>query len=365
MKNLFQNLTAAALILFFSLVGVAMGATTPLQVIGSAMAGYGAVGTLAQFVSLPQYSLAVVIPVEKINQDIRAAIYPDGSWLLRSRDESNDIAEVNGVGVVVRKHENSTSKVFKNNYSGNIQVLDSALEIDQYSIYNLKVQPYKLTRADEMSNPQHRATLVASKAGDLAMKIEKQTLVNWTDGLASTRILRTTGTAGTAFLTNGASGNRKLVTYQDIVNMRLRLDQDNLPGNSPVILLMTRAMLNEAEKEYYANMLNGGTMSDFKAWVQNQLGIEILFVNHFKEVAFKSDGTGPKTLNDTFEYSAATGDHAFAIMYQENLVGRAQGPVVTDVIKAHYGTEMSHETSFGAARVRKDARGVVALVQTT
>lgn len=365
MKNLFNIASTLALVLFYALVGVAFGASTPLQVLGAALTGYGAVSAAMPFVSLPKYSLAVIVSPERVSQEIREQMFPDGSWWLRSRDESDDIAQVGGVGVVVRKHENSSSTVYKNNFSANIPVVNSSLEIDQYPILNLKVQPYKLTRADEMSNPQHRAKLFASKAGDLALKIEKQTLVNWTDGLTADRILRTSGAAGVAYHPNGATGDRKLVKYQDLVNMRLRLDDDNLNGNAPVILLISPAMLNEAEREYYANELNGGTMSSFKSWVQEQLRCEILFVNHFKELAFKSDGTGPKTLNDTFGYSTATGDHAFALMYQENLVGRAQGPVVTDIIKAHYGNEMSHETSFGAARVRKDARGVVALVQTT
>lgn len=220
------------------------------------------------------------------------------------------------------------------------------------------------TLVEELDQVQMSYDKMASVTRNMILNIKEgvadDILYAWRTENTGNNIL-TTGASEAANLP-GATGNRKKITFADIVAAASRLDAHKVPVNGRVLMLpsvMYNTLLLDADvKENFNSKL-----ADLNKGI---LGEIVGFTVMRRSVVLRYTAAGAAKLPSA--NTAATDSHA-ALAWHPAFVGRSLGNIKVyadnQVRPEYYGRVISSQLQAGGKKVYTDGKGVVAIVQGT
>ena len=301
----------------------------------------------------------------KFSQELQRELFPDNAFYKKSISET-------GIGIDVE-----TVQIPQAAAAGDVGVgvpgtlpltiTERTDDIKSYSVQQLyMLEPQLVSDENEIvTNYNKRQDMqramgmaINSKAADIAA-------TEWGSNL---NIVRTTDTAVRATQIVGATGNRKRIKYDDLVNIQTEMNRMNAPVGKWYGLL-TPAMvsdiflldkLTDMDKTQLALIRTGeiGIIFgiSFMMRINSQLGHAGVFYDNTATPVKKALGA-----------AVVATDNAAGIVWHERLVRHAEGHAKTyiDRDKPEYlGTVINSKVRFGATYNRTDEVGIIALVET-
>lgn len=237
-----------------------------------------------------------------------------------------------------------------------------------YNLNEYTIDPILLTNLEEIQiSYNKRSSVLFNIMEALRYTVATQTLYSWAPS-GSSRQVRTSGSTSTYNLPHStATGNRKMLTIADLTAAKLILDKDNVPKTGRVLLIPDYMfdidLLNisgvNAAYSFGQPVLPNGVVARI-------LGFDI----YTRPDVLVYDNTGTpviKAINgDGSLTSAATTDNGAAIAYHPSFVAKAMGEIkmfYRENDPTYYGNILSGLMMHGAAKLRTDQKGVVAIIQ--
>lgn len=299
-------------------------------------------------------------------KDLVASIFPDGSWMTRSR---NDSQYVNGKKVE-RSNVSGKPKVRRNKVNLKIDATRRTLTADDYSIHEFATDPEALVFTEEsLSNSQMRANALSEHRDSLNEDIGHFLKSEWAAEDAET-IVRTSGAARAA-AAKGATGTRNTITYEDFLAAFQRfLEWDLMPDSLLIPANMYVDMLKI--QEFINNDHNaGGVIPTGK--VGSILGMDVFATSlgvHYdnagtpavQQLVPEDDGSA-----NGLTFAGGASSNLGILMWDSKLVTRAKGNAkvfITPDDAETQSTLMSANCIAGGSKYRKDKKGVISIVET-
>lgn len=303
----------------------------------------------------------------KFSKELQKVLFPDNSFYKSSRMEG-------GIGPDVTKVEIPISGLIPSAKSGDpatlpLQVTEREDDVKEYPVEQVYVPPVLVRRENEIvTNYGKRQDVISQFAEQINTRVADIAAVEWGSAGGSDFIHQTTGTTNRPTSLIGGTGNRKRVTYDDLVAVRTLFNKMNLPAGGGMYALWTPDMLEDLflidkltdqDKVQIANVRNGqvGTIFGFQSKMRwNDL-------KGSNGLVYSSDASVKRTID---EANQAT-DNAAALFWHSAMVRHAEGNAKTiisrDVPGYLGGTIIEAVVRFGATQSRKDGKGVVSLVE--
>lgn len=229
----------------------------------------------------------------------------------------------------------------------------------EYTLNELTTDPICIPHAETVELSYDKRNSVISQ--DRAQIIENasvQMLYNWSPD--SNHFVRTSGTKTVTAYTKDATGNRKALVKDDVLNLMTKFNADNIPQEDRYLLL---------DAYMYAQLLNDLTEGDQRAFFASanaQKGIlgQLFSFNVMQRsqvLRYAAGGTLTK-----WNVSGAATDNAAGLAWHMNSLSRALGEVkmFDDMDNPlYYGDIYSFLIRVGGTIRRNDKKGVYALVQ--
>lgn len=233
--------------------------------------------------------------------------------------------------------------------------LASAYELDEYVTTPELIED----RTETETAYNKRNSAVIDHAAALNEAIADHMAYLW-GATSSGAIVRTTGDNRTA-IASGATGTRKMITLDDILNLRRALDNQKVPEQGRILLLPS---------EMYNDLL---TIDKFLSAEYNQTGKlpegvanKIFGFNIYKRQGTLSYTNAATPVKRDPTASALATANAAALAWHPKFVCRALGSVkvFTDIDNpTEFGSIRSTLARAGGSHIYNDGRGVVSLVE--
>lgn len=211
-----------------------------------------------------------------------------------------------------------------------------------------------------------RASVLSAHLKKMRNVIGNNVLYSWAPSGAATQV-RTTGTAVGTALAPSATGTRKKIKMDDLYNAAAILDAQNLNPSDDRYLILPSSMywqlVSDTEVRKY---LEFGSASASTGVVPMIAGLKIL--KRSTVVVFDNTGTPViKSVNDEGTPSSpATTDNLGALVVSESYVTKAMGAIEVyeeNQSPTWYGDIISTTVAHGAAKMRTNQEGIVAIIQ--
>lgn len=235
-------------------------------------------------------------------------------------------------------------------------------DITSYAVDMYATEPDVVTDVNQaVLSYNKRAAILEDHQNVLNTRIADELAFLWGPTLAA-NILRTTGTGNTGTLLTGATGLRKEITYQDIINAATLMDRMNVPDDGNRRVLLTADQIGEIKKidqfrDYDKSGMTGQLASGAVGLIQ---GFQIF--KRSRGLAYNVGATAKKAVGSV----VATTDNQAALFWHPSFVRRAEGNVQVyyEAKKVGYQGDMFNAALRGGGCIaRLDQVGVVALVQ--
>lgn len=230
----------------------------------------------------------------------------------------------------------------------------------EYDLAEFTSDPTLITDIDAIEvSYDKRQSVLRQHVGQLNNKMAEW-IAYWWGATAAGNIVRTTGDSRATFV-SGATGNRKEVTLDDIINAKRVLDNMNVPREGRVLVLpaeMYNDLLGDA-KVLSAEYNQMGRLPD---GVVNRLFGFDLFVRS-SVLTYTNAGTPVRREPGAVALTTA---NAAILAFHRDFVRRALGAVkvYADEDKPeYYGSIFSTMARAGASKAYSDETGVVAIVE--
>jgi hypothetical protein len=234
-----------------------------------------------------------------------------------------------------------------------------------YNLHVYDTAPQVIKNIDQIQTAyDRRSAILETHTMELRDRLATDLLVDWTLDLPASNIVRTSGVAALGTAT-GATGNRKIVTRDDIADLARIMDNQKIPRTGRV-LVMSPDMYYQLFKD--TSLINVQVMGQVSV-PDNTLppihGFAIMVRGDLP--VFSNAGTpAVKGLNDKGLYTSASSDNLACIAWHRSFVSKAQGQIETFFTvgdAAYKGDIFSAQVIFGGSRLRLDSKGILALVQ--
>jgi hypothetical protein len=218
-----------------------------------------------------------------------------------------------------------------------------------------------------------RASVLGAYLRKMKNVLGNNTLYAWAPTLVGSQVV-TTGTATAKALAPSATGTRKAPLLEDFFACRSILGMQNLNPADTIYGIVPENM--------YWELLNDTKITKHLEWGDNPVaptgkvpmiaGIKLIrrstVVVYDNAFSVGVTPAGLKTVNDegTPSSPAATDNQAILVI-SESYVSKAMGAVevfANDKVAEHFGDILSTYVVHGAAKLRTNQEGVVALIQT-
>ena len=196
----------------------------------------------------------------------------------------------------------------------------------------------------------------------LASRAINPALGNASSATPAAAVIRTSGSNIVAHLT-GATGNRKMFTYADLLSAKKTLDTQKIVKTGRYALLtpdMIQQLLLDPALQGFRNTAVVDNVNG--AFNQKIAGFTIL--ERVKTAIYDNSAT---PVVKAVGAAASTADNDCVMCWQENCVENAQGSIDFFEIQKSalsYGNIYSTELFAGGTKRRKDGKGIIAIVQT-
>ncbi len=288
--------------------------------------------------------------------DIAEAIFPDNSLIRLAIDDSQFI-----YGKKVQLPQSGAlPTVTKNQTTYPLTVAKRVDTLIEYDIdeYSTNLTPISWT--EKMVAPYDKGgSVTRDHIGILQTAVCEGVIHNWSP-IATGNIVRTTGDARAASAPS-ATGNRKKATRQDIINLRLKMDKDNIPTEGRNLALGAEMFHDLLSDTNLLNLFLMGEALQATARLQMVLGFNII------QRSVVSRYTAALTRKD-YNVAGATTDHSGALAWHPNFVRVAINgvkPFMNPDQAAYQADLFSALALAGSAKRYSNGLGCYALVEDT
>lgn len=322
----------------------------------------GAGGVLSLFGGATSGALNMGLQVEIWHKSIIGNLFADNSFLSKAfnADEyvTGSLVHIPNAGRPSRTEKNRTNvpAAAKKREDKDVEYKMNEFTTDPIYIPNIETVELSYNKR-ESAISEDRAVLHETVANDI--------LLSWSPTKASS-ILKTSGSAIATHL-NGSTGFRKAITVADVFRVMTLFNDKNVPQEGRYALL---------DAHMYSQLLNSMTDKDALAFhaaadVKNGIVGKLATFNFMlrsKSLIYKADGTPLEWMVDdeddpqTFDAT----DNAGALFWYEKNVCRSIGEIKvfgSEDNPLYYGDIYSFLLRAGGTIMRKDGKGVIALVQ--
>lgn len=291
-------------------------------------------------------------------RDLVGNFFPDNSFA--SKSVSDDAFVESGKKVHV-PNAGAPSGVQKNRESLPGKVEKRADSDVEYTLNEFTTNPILIPDAENVElSYDKRMSVIAEDKAELQRVAREDLLTAWApdkDGC-----VYTTGEARPAHQVN-ATGNRKAITTDDVLNLQTKFDQENISPEGRYLLL---------DAVMYAELLRSMTNTDKIGFFQAadvKKGIvgQLYSFNVMKRSSVLRYAVSDGAVTGLATENAAT-DCAAGLAWQERCVRRALGEVKMfdeSGSPTYYGDIYSFLVRCGGSKSRADKKGVCAIVGIT
>lgn len=310
--------------------------------------------------------MAEIRPI-KFSSELQKELFPDNAFYKKSISETGIGIDVETVQIPQAAAAGSVGVGVPGTLP--LTITERTDDIKSYSVQQLYMnEPQLITDENEIvTNYNKRMDIISAMAMAINSKAADIAATEWGANLAA-NLVRTTDTAVRPTDVVGATGNRKRISYTDLVNINGAMNKMNAPVGKWYGLLTAGMIddlflldkLNEADKAQIAIIRTGkiGTIFgiSFMMRVNNQLGHAGVLYDNTATPVKKALGA-----------AVAATDNAAGLIWHERLVRHAEGNAKSyiDRDKPEYlGTIVNSKVRFGAAFNRTDEVGIISLVES-
>lgn len=292
-------------------------------------------------------------------QDIQQALFPDNTFYKNSIDDS---MWVKGAKVNLPQ-AGAPPNVVVNRSSYPLTAAKRTDTSEEYDLAELSTDAIHLQYTEGLQvNYNKRMSIWSQSVDQLNTKFAALMASIWMPA-GSTNQVRTTGAArvGSA---PGATGNRKRIAKEDLIEANRLLNRMDVPTDGRCLLI---------NADMYADMLAIPEFTDASkfgspesALVQGFIGYVLGFKVYMRSVTHSYDNTGTP-VKKAFGAATATTDNAAALAWHPRFVRRAEGKVVPFVNEADalmQGDVYSFLINAGGRIARTNQEGVVSIIET-
>lgn len=288
--------------------------------------------------------------------DIMANLFRDSSFFMRSKDYS-EFADAYGVVHL----PNAGNKPTVNVNSGVPGTPAQRTDADNsYVLDVFRTAPIYITNSEEIEASYEKRMAVLDEHIDaLEAAVGDWMAYRWAVSLAAQQV-RTTGGLRNAFIT-GATGTRKKMTKDDILNVKRIMDGQDVPQEGRYCCLPAE-MYNDLLED--TDVLNSQLMGtpNLPAGAVNRL---YGFTIYIRSLVCRYDNAGTPVVKSPSAATATT-DNAAGLFWHENHTSHSKGSV--KIFEAnndpvYYGDIISAELRGGGAKNYNTQIGVVALIE--
>lgn len=299
-------------------------------------------------------------------KDLVKSIFPEDTWMTQSRDDSTYVKGKK----VERSNVTGKPHVRRNKQSNKIDAKRRTLAADDYSIHEFASDPEVIIFTEEsLANPQMRATALDEHQKSINEQIGHFLKSEWAAS-APGSIFRTSGDNKPA-TGKAATGTRKIVTYDDWLEAyQAFLLWGIMPDNALVPATMYKDLL-KIEEFIQSDFVNDKVVPTGK--IGKILGMEVWATplgTHYSNAVLpvvqqlvpEDDGS-----EEGVSFAGGTDSNLAINIWNKDYVTRAKGnaKVFIDPDNAEaQGTLMSANCLAGGGKYRKDATGVVSIVES-
>lgn len=290
-------------------------------------------------------------------------LFKDNSFVNFSVDETSKV--IGGV-VVHRPQAGALPNVVKNRRALPAQVNRRQDTDTTYLLSEFSTDPDLITDADKAElNYSLMDSILYNHTKQITETAAEDILYSWLvagGGLAAaSTTIRTSGSNVTAHVA-GATNTRKAFKEDDLQKARKQMDKDNIPKEGRYAIFdadMWDQFMTDIKTNYdlsYARDVLNGSIPAMHGFTLLQRSTTISYDNAGTPVAKLPTATGAAT------------DNGSVICWQKDHVAKAMGTVkVFDEMDSpiYYGDIFSALVRVGGAKMRTDAKGILAIVQTS
>jgi hypothetical protein len=295
--------------------------------------------------------------VTVFTKDIQENLFPDNEFYKNSKDDSMWLD-----GRYVRLPQaGAIPNVERNRTTLPAQINKRNDDAEEYEVDEFTTDPILIQDTEEMQlSYAKRQSVLYDHTNTLNTNVADNFGQIWMPTLGS-NFVRTTG--GTTVATApGASGNRKLIQYADWVDAVTLLDRMDVPQADRFACVPASIYGQMLKIDQFIDYQKRGLVDLIKKGIVGEiLGIQIY--KRSRLALYDNTGTPVKK---AFGAAAASSDNEAVLIWQKNMVRRAEGAakVYSDLEKPeYYGSVFSAKVNCGGRIARTDQKGVVALIQ--
>lgn len=311
------------------------------------------------------------VRIEAFIKDIQENLYRGSEFLKYSVSHDQYVDDyavhVPQAGTTVTVQKNRTQLPAQVNERTDDQLIYYLDEYTTDPILIRNIEKIQLSYDKRMSVMKNKIALINQQLGD-------DGAYNWLNGIyvpsTVNGVFQTTGTLTAlsasfypTLYSNGATGSRRMIQLLDILQLKTKLDRDNVPQTGRHLLIptdmwadLTVGNVSILGSRLYApddELVVDGSVAKifgFNIWQRPTVGTFV--------------GGASPTLKAVGAAGAAT-DTLGALAWQEDMVSKAQGAVkffAREDDPAFYGSYYSALVMFKNVALRNDAKGVACLV---
>lgn len=299
---------------------------------------------------------------EIFSADIQKNLYPDNAFYKNSKDDS---AFVN----------NDVVNLPQSGSKPNVQIDRSVLPAPvtkrtdssvSYTLQEFTTDPIHIGDSEELIlNYNKRANILEDHILKMNEEIADNFANTWFSGLDTTNaVVRTSGSNRTSGYAPSATGTRKMLAINDIINALNILDRMDIIQNGRILLIPASFKADIQKDDKFSSADKWGSPNLPSGAIGSILGVPVFIRS--KVGVFNSGATTSKGIGSTAA-SGASDDNEAALLWHPMMVRRAEGSikVYEDLNNpTYYGSIFSAMVRAGGRVAREDKKGLVAIVES-
>lgn len=305
----------------------------------------------------------------KFSKELQKQLFPDNSFYKKSMIDGGIAPDVETVeipiaGLIPEAQVGDPSTL-------PLSSTERTDEVKSYSVQQVYVPPVLVRNENEIVTNYGKLQDVVSQFSErINEKCADIAATNWgaDSSINSDYVIPTTGTDSRTTSLVGATGSRKRVIYDDLVNVRNAFNKMNSPAGGKLYALWTPDMLGDlflldtltdSEKTQIVNIRNGevGTLFGFTSMMRWNTALGSI------GLSYSTDGSTKRAIGET----VVSTDNAATLFWNSALVRHAEGNAKTIInrqVPGYLGgTIIESVIRFGATQNRNDGVGVVSLYE--
>jgi len=317
-------------------------------------------------VSIPGAQLSNFALLTQFSKQVEKRPAPNNGFLQYCVDESSLIDGEK----VVRPVEGDDPIAITDPRKFPLEVQESDDDSHEYNIALHATKPQRISDETQlMLNYNRRQLIIDKHMKVIDHKVAREILFNWSPtGVNSNIVLTTGGTVSATLAKWGATGNRKAVTKNDLIDAVAKVKEDDVEDGTMMLIPVGFEKHLRKISDFIDYQLTGRADMLAQGVIGMINGCKVMY----RSTALLYNSAGDTPVKPTFtadakRISVAAGDCSGILIWNPNYVYKAIGPV-TAYLDPKSGSLLGSTVNFSqraGGNLRKDEMGVVALVEAT